>query len=106
MANQEKGRGAGQSNDGSAGIDDWKGDEVADAPPGDAEAAADRAAGRGPFDARRAQEEREAVENAEPAPTARLSRENRREQELKREAAVEDHAADRAAGTGTAPKKI
>jgi hypothetical protein len=87
--------------------DEWKGDEVADAPPGEAEAAADRAAGRTPVDAGGAagqREEEEAGPAASPRRAAASRADDRQNQELKRQAAVEEHEADRKAGTGTAPK--
>jgi hypothetical protein len=82
----------------------WRGDEVADAPPGEAEAAADRAAGRTPD---RHQGEGEAPTDPAAPPTERMSSEEEREnQERKREAAAEDHAADKKTGGGTAPRNL
>jgi hypothetical protein len=81
----------------------WKGDAVAEAPAGESEAAADRVAGREP-----------AVHPRESPPPdpgrfqpRKLSPEDDREiDDEKREAAIEQHADDRATGNGTAPKNI
>lgn len=92
----------------------WKGDEVTDKTGGQAEAGAGRATGRG------------AITGAEGAVGDRSEHRGRPEgaasghrsgknvetaeadqiQEEKRQAAVEQHEEDRAAGTGTAPKNI
>ncbi len=81
----------------------WKGDAVAESPPGESEAAADRVAGR----------EKSAHPREEPPPDPgryqpkKSTPEDDREiQAEKREEAVEQHAEDRAAGTGTAPKNM
>ena len=84
--------------------DEWKGDEVADAPPGEAEAAADRAGGRTPVDAAEQREDEETALPPSPRRAAASSADDRQNQELKRQAAAEEHEADRKAGTGTAPK--
>jgi hypothetical protein len=91
----------------------WKGDEVTDKTHGQAEAAAERAAGRGRVPA--------AVSSGEPSedrgrPDQAASVQGTGQktdaaeadeiQEEKRQAAVEQHQEDRAAGTGTAPKNI
>jgi len=82
----------------------WHGDEVADAPAGEAEAGADRAAGRTPD--RHPGNDDEPT--AEPLPRAEpmSPKEERDNQERKRQAAAEDHAADKKAGRGTGPKNL
>lgn len=79
----------------------WKGDAVAESPPGQSEAAADRVAGR------------EASPNPRESPPPNLGRyqpkkstpeDDREIQAEKQQEAIERHAEDRAAGTGTAPK--
>jgi hypothetical protein len=81
----------------------WKGDAVAEASPGESEAAADRVAGR------------EASAHPRPSPPPnrgryqprKLSPEDAREiEEEKRQAAVEQHEDDRHTGNGTAPKNM
>ena len=81
----------------------WKGDAVAEASPGESEAAADRVAGR------------EASPHPRPSPPPnrgryqprKLSPEDAREiEEEKRQAAVEQHEDDRHTGNGTAPKNM
>ncbi len=81
----------------------WKGDAVADAPPGESEAAADRVAGR----------EASAHPRESPPPNAgrfqprKLTPEDDREIDAeKREEAIERHAEDRQSGNGTAPKNM
>jgi hypothetical protein len=84
----------------------WKGDEVGRKPGGQAEAAAERAEGRSPVpapDGRQASDQDPSrAHRPQPSPTGD-DEENREE---KRQAAEEQHADDRAAGTGTAPKNI
>jgi hypothetical protein len=75
---------------------------VADAPDGQAEEDADIAAGRVP--GYRSGEDRDPTESPEPVRMA--PDEERQNEELKREAAAEDHEADRAQGRGTAPKNM
>ncbi|HVV16316.1 MAG TPA: hypothetical protein VHH90_03860 [Polyangia bacterium] len=81
----------------------WKGDAVADAPPGESEAAADRVAGR------------EASVNPRESPPPnpgrfqprKLTPEDDREIDAeKREEAIERHAEDRQTGNGTAPQNM
>jgi hypothetical protein len=81
----------------------WKGDAVADAPPGESETAADRVAGR------------EASVHPREAPPPnpgrfqprKLTPEDDREIDAeKREEAIERHAEDRRTGNGTAPKNM
>ncbi len=81
----------------------WKGDAVADAPPGESEAAADRVAGR-----------EASVHPRQPPPPnpgrfqpRKLTPEDDREIDAeKREEAIEQHAEDRETGNGTAPKNM
>lgn len=81
----------------------WKGDAVADAPPGESEAAADRVAGR-----------EASVHPRQPPPPnpgrfqpRKLTPEDDREIDAeKREEAIEQHAEDRQTGNGTAPKNL
>ena len=82
---------------------EWKGDAVAESPSGQSEAAADRVAGR----------EAEVHPRESPPPNMgrfqprKLTPEDDREIDAeKREEAIERHAKDRAAGTGTAPKNL
>jgi two-component system, chemotaxis family, protein-glutamate methylesterase/glutaminase len=81
----------------------WKGDAVADAPPGESEAAADRVAGR---------EVSVHPRQSPPPDTGRfqprkLTPEDDREIDAeKREEAIERHAEDRQTGNGTAPKNM
>jgi hypothetical protein len=79
----------------------WHGQEMAREPAGVAERKAARAENRMPK--RRGDED-----DLPPIPHAppMSDEEVRVTQELKRQAAVEDHEADRAAGTGTAPKNL
>jgi hypothetical protein len=82
--------------------DSWHGEEVADAPGDEAERAADRAAGRTPGPSHR-----EALTPDESRAPVRRSRDDDLEnQEEKRQAAADDHAADRAAGTKRSPKSL
>ncbi|MES1210203.1 MAG: hypothetical protein ABUS79_30060 [Pseudomonadota bacterium] len=81
----------------------WKGDAVADAPPGESEAAADRVAGR----------EASVHPRESPPPNPgrfqprKLTPEDDREIDAeKREEAIEQHAEDRHTGNGTAPKNM
>jgi hypothetical protein len=82
----------------------WKGDAVAEAPEGEAEAGADRAAGREPVV--------EPIESPPPADPGRFQprkstpEDDREIQREKRQAAIEQHAEDREEGTGTAPKNM
>jgi hypothetical protein len=81
----------------------WKGDAVAESPPGESEAAADRVAGREASPHPR--------ESPPPNPgryqPRKLSPEDAREiEEEKRQAAVEQHEEDRENGSGTAPKNM
>ncbi len=89
----------------------WKGDEVTDKTGGQAEAAAERAAGRGPVSGASAKGDRSEDRGRPdhgPHRTAKKvdAGEADRIAEAKRQAAAEQHEADRAAGTGTAPKNI
>jgi hypothetical protein len=84
----------------------WKGDAVEEAPDGAAEEAAARAEGNEPVpvDAANAPE---TLDDDELVAPRRMSADDERENvEEKREAAAEDHARDRAQGTGTAPKNL
>jgi hypothetical protein len=92
----------------------WKGDEVTDKSDGQAEAVAERAADRGPVPVaaavnRERSEERvrsdQAASDKQTGKKANAA-EAAEGQEEKRQAAVEQHKEDRAAGTGTAPKNI
>jgi hypothetical protein len=91
----------------------WKGDEVTDKTGGEGEAAAERAGGRGPVAGAAANGEPSA-DRGRPGQAASVQRiggkvdtaEADQIQEEKRQAAVEQHQEDRAAGTGTAPKNI
>lgn len=81
----------------------WKGDAVAESPAGESEAAADRVAGREP----------EVHPRESPPPNAgrfqpkkSTPADDREIQAEKQEEAIERHADDRAAGTGTAPKNL
>jgi hypothetical protein len=88
---------------------EWKGDGVAPAPTGEAEAAASRAEGNGPVPPGSAAPEPPPGRTGKKHSTQQgyaLGGEDPENVEEKRQAAVEDHEADRAAGTGTAPKKI
>jgi hypothetical protein len=80
----------------------WRGEEVERAPDGQAEAAADRAEGHVP--ASRQGEDLAPDEIIDPVEMA--PEDARENQEEKRQAAAEDHEADRAQGRGTAPKNL
>ncbi len=81
----------------------WKGDAVAESPPGQSEAAADRAAGREPSTHPR---EAPPPDPGRYQPKKSTPEDDREIQAEKQQEAVEQHAEDRANGTGTAPKNL
>ena len=80
----------------------WHGQEVTDESDGQAEAAADRAAGRGPGRPR----ETNLFEDDAADPVQMTPEETLENLEEKRRAAAEDHERDRKEGRGTAPKNL
>ncbi|HXI57318.1 MAG TPA: hypothetical protein VNO55_14720 [Polyangia bacterium] len=80
----------------------WHGQEVTDESDGQAEAAADRAAGRGPGRLR----ETNMFEDDAAETVAMTPEETLENLEEKRRAAAEDHERDRKEGRGTAPKNL
>ncbi len=81
----------------------WKGDAVAESPPGESEAAADRVAGREPVVHPR---ESPPPDAGRYQPKKSTPADDREIQAEKQEEAIEQHAEDRQAGTGTAPKNL
>ena len=79
----------------------WKGDAVAESPPGESEAAADRVAGR---DAEANRRQSPPPDTGRYQPKKSTPEDDREIQAEKQQEAIERHAEDRAAGTGTAPK--
>jgi hypothetical protein len=80
----------------------WHGQEVTDESGGEAEAAADRAAGRGPGRPR----EPDTSDDEGVEPVQMTPEESQVNAEEKRRAAAEDHQRDRKEGRGTAPKNL